>query len=166
MKKNLTVLFPYGQPVMKPIMIILSTACIILLTYINVLGQNKHIIVDDNYRCSPKVDTVDGLPVYTAVESMPSFPGGDRARIQFMNDHFNMKKKEKMEYIGARIYTTFVIDTSGNVTNVCLLKRQSPVTLNPAERESLRVLLIMPRWKPGIHEGKKVPVRLNIPFNF
>jgi protein TonB len=97
---------------------------------------------------------------------MPEFNGGDEAKIKFLSDNIKYPTLESNELFKSSVYLTFIIDTSGNVTNICVLRRQFSNGYSKIEKEAMRVLTIMPKWTPGVHNGKKVMVRLNIPIKF
>lgn len=56
----------------------------------------------------------------------------------------------------------FVVDTDGTVTNVKVLRSADPWL----DEQALRIIRAMPRWVPGRHKGRPVPVRYVIPIIF
>jgi protein TonB len=102
------------------------------------------------------------MPVYIVVEEMPSYKGGDEARIKFFIDNFTYPEINENENIQGSVYITFIIDTSGKVTNICVMRRQ----YTKLENECMRVISLMPNWNPGRQNGKNVNVRFNLPIKF
>jgi hypothetical protein len=149
---------------MKTKEIFLATLLFILSTSFNIFGQNSNLVIDDNYTCRMDVDSVNGMPIFTVVEEMPVFPGGEEARLEFIQKNLRLQQNSNMNSATSRIFLTFVIDTSGYVTNPCLLKREFPDKFSDAEKEGLRILSIMPKWIPGKQAGIKVPVRFIMPL--
>jgi hypothetical protein len=149
---------------MKTKQIYLAILFLILSASFNIFGQNSNLIIDDNYNCRMDVDSVNGMPVFTVVEEMPDFPGGEEARLEFIQKNLRQQKNSNMNSATSRIFLIFIIDTSGYVTNPCLLKREFPDKLSDSEKEGLRILKIMPKWIPGKQAGQKVPVRFIMPM--
>jgi tetratricopeptide (TPR) repeat protein len=111
----------------------------------------------------------DSVPVqeqeiYTIVEMMPTFPGGEQALFQFLNDNLNFPKAEKERGLGGVVYTSFVIDAEGNVTKPQILKGIA----NGAgfSEEALKILSLMPKWNPGMQNGQYVSVQFNLPIKW
>lgn len=109
-------------------------------------------------------DTVkdDGTPVFTVVEDMPQFQGGDEGRINFLTDNIRYPQMAKEEGIQGTVYVTFVIDENGKVTHAEILRGIG----GGCDEEALRVVRLMPRWKPGKQSGRNVRVQFNMPIKF
>jgi protein TonB len=147
---------------MKKLLFIL----ILLISCGPLSAQNTGSVTDANYACSTEVDSVDGLPVYTIVKQMPEFKGGEEARIKFLTDNIRYPEAYTDSIMRTLVYVTFVIDTRGNVTNICILNRADPESFTPFEKESMRVVSLMPAWVPGKEGRKKVPVKFVMPIRY
>ncbi len=101
-------------------------------------------------------------PVFTVVEEMPEFPGGDEARLKFLADNIEYPKIAKESGIQGTVYATFVIDTNGRITDAKILRGIG----GGCDEEMLRVLSLMPTWKAGKQAGKKVRVQFTMPMRF
>ncbi|MCU4176703.1 energy transducer TonB [Carboxylicivirga sp. N1Y90] len=110
----------------------------------------------------PMVEEVEDNKVFVRVERMPEFPGGDAALLKFIAS--NVKYPVICAEIGVqgRVYVAFVVSKDGSVTDVQVVR--SPDANLSAE--ALRVVKMMPKWKPGKQGGKPVNVSYNIPVNF
>lgn len=99
--------------------------------------------------------------VYESVENPPAFPGGEEALVRYLSKlHY---PKEQEDYQGT-LKLSFVIDTTGNLLDKCILNKvEAAYTL--LDKEGIRLLNEMPRWKPGEQNGKKVAVRFLLPMN-
>ena len=104
----------------------------------------------------------DEEPVFTVVEVMPKYPGGNEAMYKFLGENIKYPEKAKKEGIGGRVYVTFVVEKDGTVTNVKVLKGAE----ESLDKEALRVVKMMPKWKPGTQKGKPVRVQYNLPIKF
>lgn len=113
----------------------------------------------------PIGDTVELVPEtepWTWVEVMPQFPGGEAALMRFLSDEIRYPEEARKAGLEGAVHLSFVIDEKGDITEVTCL-RSPGYTLTG---EALRVLELMPRWKPGIQSGHRVKVRMTLPVNF
>jgi periplasmic protein TonB len=105
----------------------------------------------------------DQSPVYTAVNEAPEFPGGYDAFRKYLAAHIEYPRAALDTGAMGTVYISIVIDSSGNVTNAKILR--DPVGYGCGE-EALRVVKMMPAWKPGKMNGRKVSTRYTIPVKF
>jgi len=100
--------------------------------------------------------------VFTVVEKMPQYPGGDDARLKFLADNIQYPKEAKETGISGTVYVTFVIDTKGLLTDAKIMRGIG----GGCDEEVLRILALMPPWEPGTQEGKPVRVQFTMPVRF
>lgn len=98
------------------------------------------------------------------VEVMPEFEGGTDALMKFIKDNLKYPRWEKRRKIQGTVYTTFIVDEEGNITKPEIMR--SVDSSKNFDEEVLKVLGNMPKWKPGMDQGKVVPVQFNLPFKF
>ena len=105
--------------------------------------------------------------IFTIVEQMPSFPGGDAAMMKWIKDKIEAigyPQMEKEAGISGTCYVTFVIDKDGNVTDSKLLRG---VSGGPGyDKVALAVVKSMPKWAAGKQNGRAVSVQYNLPIKF
>jgi periplasmic protein TonB len=101
-------------------------------------------------------------PIFTVVESMPNFPGGEAARIQYLNDNIKYPQMARESGIQGRVFVTFVVEKDGRVTDVKVLRGIG----GGCDEEAIRVIQNMPKWEPGKQRGKPVRVQFNMPILF
>ncbi|UCJ06027.1 energy transducer TonB [Chitinophaga pendula] len=94
---------------------------------------------------------------------MPEFDKGEIGLLRFFKANF--RYPEKQDFFQGSINLVFIVDTNGRVKDGHILKK-SNTELTLLDKEALRVLSIMPRWKAGSCEGQKVPVRMFWPVKF
>ncbi len=114
---------------------------------------------------SPTVESLnpeDSVYTYNAIDVKPEFPGGESALLSFIGKNTQYPKEAKEAGIEGKVFLGFVIDKTGKVTNVEVLKSVHPLL----DSEAIRVVKSMPDWKPGVQRGKKVKVRYQLPINF
>jgi TonB family protein len=104
----------------------------------------------------------DDSPTFTVVEEMPSYPGGDDARIKFLVENIVYPKEAKEKKIMGTVYVSFIIDKTGSVTDVNVLRGIG----GGCDEEAVRVVNLMPKWVPGKKAGKNVRVQFYMPIKF
>ncbi len=102
-------------------------------------------------------------PTFTDfAEVMPVYEGGLSAMIKFLRKNLHYPSSARMTGIEGSVYIRFVIDGQGAVTDVEVIKG-----INGAlDKEAIRVVAIMPRWKPGRQHNLPVNVRMVLPIKF
>ena len=112
-------------------------------------------------------DTTIKEEIFTIVEQMPSFPGGDAEMGKWIRDKMQtigFHKAEKEAGISGKCYVSFVIDKEGNVTGAHIIRG---IDNGPGyDKLALQVVNEMPKWIPGKQNGKLVSVQYNLPINF
>jgi len=104
----------------------------------------------------------DDDSVFVIVENAPQFIGGDAALMRYLSENIIYPSIAQEVGIQGRVYVQFVVNKSGDITDVKLLKGID----RSLDAEALRVVQKMPRWKPGSQRGKNVNVSYQIPINF
>lgn len=99
---------------------------------------------------------------FTIVEQQPEFPGGLEALQLFLFNNINYPEKALENRESGTVFVTFVVDKSGAVRDVEILRGVSP----SLDEEALRVIKSLPDWSPGKIRGKAVNVQYNIPVKF
>jgi len=100
--------------------------------------------------------------VFTIVEEMPAFPGGEAERNKFLATNIQYPQQATENGIQGTVYVSFVVDSKGNVTEVKILRGIG----GGCDEEALRVVKMMPKWHPGKQNGKNVRVLFNMPIYF
>lgn len=119
----------------------------------------KQKILSDS--CNPTYDTITNTQVYTFVEEAPLYPGGTGSLIKFFEENF---KYHKEGVSNGLFMMEFVIDNTGALIGQ-RIRNKSKDQLNLMETEALRVLQVMPKWRPGKCKGKAVNVLFYLPLN-
>jgi TonB family protein len=100
--------------------------------------------------------------VYDVVENLPSFPGGPQALLQWISENMQYPDAAKKAGIKGRVIVTFVVRSDGRITDARVIRGVDP----SLDAEALRLINSMPKWTPGVQDGKAVNVRYNVPFSF
>lgn len=102
------------------------------------------------------------VTVFTVVEQAPEFPGGEKELYKYIMENLRYPKDCAEANIQGRVVLSFIVTKDGTITNPEPLK-------SPDERlteEAKRVVLSMPKWKPGVQRGENVNVKYVLPVNF
>jgi protein TonB len=106
--------------------------------------------------------TVEEPKIFTFVEQMPEFPGGDKGLIKFLQKNIKYPKRDRDLDIQGKVIIRFVVNENGKVTDVCVLRSAE----HDLDEEALRVVKQMPKFKPGKQQGRAVKVYYNVPIVF
>ena len=113
---------------------------------------------------SPQLITEEPMeePVYKVVEVMPEFPGGMKALMDFIQKNIRYPEEARKNGIQGRVAVSVVIDENGRVTDPVIMRSRYPAL----DEEALRIVELMPQWKPGMQQGKAVKVEFTFPVTF
>ena len=109
-----------------------------------------------------QVDEDVDQTVFEIVEENPEFPGGDKALTAFLLKNTVYPESAVDNGIQGRVMVNFVVERDGSVSGVEILKGGDPAL----DKEALRVVKLMPKWKPGRQQGKAVRTRFRVPVVF
>ena len=100
--------------------------------------------------------------VFTIVEQQPEFPGGMDALGQWLGENINYPQAAKDAGAQGTVYVSFVVKKDGSISDAKVLRGVGKY----CDREALRVVADMPKWKAGMQRGKAVNVQYNLPIRF
>jgi len=100
--------------------------------------------------------------VLTEADEMPVFPGGEEALMKFMSDNIQYPAVAKEKNIQGKVFISFVVEETGKVTQVAVVKGVNELLDN----EAIRVVKSLPNFKPGKDKEKNVAVQFTIPVSF
>ena len=136
------------------------------------LQQQDIVTSEDNQKAAqtqtyvaPKVveeEEESSQPIFTVVETMPQFPGGDAALLQFLAKSIKYPVIAQENGIQGRVILRFVVSKTGTIDNVTVLRSLDPT----CDKEAIRVVKSMPKWIPGKQNGNNVPVYFTLPVVF
>ena len=102
--------------------------------------------------------------IFTIVEQMPSFPGGEGELVKYLQKNIRYPAMERENNVSGTVFLTFVVGPEGNISDIKVLRG---VSGGPnLETEAIRVVKAMPTWKSGKQNGKAVAVQYNLPVRF
>lgn len=104
----------------------------------------------------------ESAEVFFIVEDMPEFPGGEMALRAYIANAIKYPVIAQENGIQGKVYVTFVVGKDGSVSNATIARGVDP----SIDKEALRVVNSLPKWKPGKQRGKPVNVSYTVPINF
>lgn len=111
----------------------------------------------------PAEDRIGGeSEIFVVVEEMPSFPGGDQALLRFLSDNLRYPSLALESRIQGLVVVQFIIDEKGQISAPSILRGIG----GGCDEEAIRVVQLMPAWKPGRQRNRPVKVRYNLPVRF
>ncbi len=110
----------------------------------------------------PPKHVVEETKIFTVVEQMPMYPGGDGALMGYLRDNIKYPTVAAENGVQGRVVVGFVVERDGSITDVKILRGVDP----SLDREAMRVVKSMPRWNPGKQNGSAVRVKYQVPVSF
>ena len=105
---------------------------------------------------------LDAEVVFDVVEQMPEFPGGPQALFTWLSQNIKYPAIAEENGVQGVVTVRYAVERDGSITDVKVM-----TSVNPAlDKEAVRVVKSMPRWKPGKQNGKTVKVRSTVPVTF
>lgn len=112
----------------------------------------------------PVVETekVEEDVIHVTAEFMPEFPGGTAALMKYLGANIKYPTISQEMNVSGRVIVQFVVDKDGTITNPTVARGVDAYL----DKEAIRVISSMPKWKPGMQNGKKVRVKYTVPVVF
>ncbi len=100
--------------------------------------------------------------IFQVVENMPEFPGGMAELMKYLQKNIKYPTISQENGVQGRVIVQFVVNRDGSIVDPVVLKSVDPYL----DKEALRVVKAMPKWKPGEQRGKPVRVKFTLPVQF
>lgn len=104
----------------------------------------------------------DEDPVYSEVDTPPSFPGGMSELMHFLSKNLKYPEQSAKNGIEGKVIVSFIVEKDGRLTNIQVEKSVAP----ELDAEAVRVISVMPKWNPGKQKGKTVRTSVTQPVRF
>ena len=121
---------------------------------------------DDDAQTTAQVpvatDMNDNPLNFRVVEKLPEFPGGMVEFMKWITKNLRYPKAAQQQKIQGKVMVAFIIGKDGTVSEIKVTKKVHPLL----DAEALRVMKMMPKWKPGEDKGKPCLTSFCIPVNF
>jgi protein TonB len=100
--------------------------------------------------------------IFQVVEEMPEFPGGMAECLKFLSKNIKYPTISQENGVQGRVIIQFVVNRDGSIVDPQVVRGVDPYL----DKEALRVVSSMPKWKPGKQRGKPVRVKYTVPVTF
>jgi protein TonB len=107
-------------------------------------------------------EEVDNTPPMRIVEEMPEPVGGLDSMYEFLRNNLKYPEVARNNNISGQVFLEFVVEKDGSISGVKVLVGVYP----DLDQEAVRVVKMMPKWKPGKQMGKPVRCFYQIPVRF
>jgi protein TonB len=104
----------------------------------------------------------DDNKIFTVVEQQPEFQGGYEAMMNFIKKNMRYPASARRMGVDGTVYVSFVVSKDGSISEVKTIRGISA----DCDKEAMRVVSMMPPWRPGKQNGKPVFVRFVLPIKF
>ena len=105
---------------------------------------------------------IDENGIHQVCEEMPEFPGGMQECMKWLGKNIKYPTTAQEKGIQGRVIVQFVVERDGSITEPKVVRGVDP----DLDKEALRVISIMPNWKPGMQKGKAVRVKYTLPVAY
>ncbi len=108
-------------------------------------------------------EEVEEQEIFEVVEQMPEFPNGGMAGLmQYLSKNIKYPTIAQENGTQGRVTVQFVVNADGSIVDAKVIRGVDPYL----DKEALRVINSMPKWKPGMQRGKAVRVKYTVPVMF
>lgn len=104
----------------------------------------------------------DSSKIFGTAEEMPSFPGGEKALMQYIKDNTYYPEEMCEGAAQGRVMVGFVINEDGSISDVKVLRSLTP----ECDEVAVKIVKGMPKWNPGKQNGKAVKTKYTVPVSF
>ncbi|MES2559294.1 MAG: TonB family protein [Bacteroidota bacterium] len=98
----------------------------------------------------------------TCTEQRPMVVGGEEALMHFLSKNINYPPDAQENNITGKVIISFIVDSNGNHSGYEVLR--SP--WQSLERETLRIVKLMPQFTPYCSHNRKLSLRYTLPVVF
>ena len=107
-------------------------------------------------------DEIDEQEIFEVVEQQAEFPGGQAALMQWLSKNIKYPAIAQENGVSGRVIVQFVVNRDGSIVDAVVARGVDPYL----DKEAIRVVNTMPKWKPGEQRGKPVRSRFTLPVVF
>lgn len=126
----------------------------------NVAPKTKYIMMENEIG---EQDSEEGEEeIFVFVEQMPEYPGGEDSLYAFLARNIKYPTEARDKGTTGVVIVKFVVEKDGSVSGIKVLRDIG----DGCGQEAIRVLQLMPRWKPARQSGKPVRCEFTLPIMF
>lgn len=134
-------------------------------------AATSKLLVGDDEAVAKGAEVAEALPqtpvdadstVLRTVEQLPEFPGGIVQFMKWLKRNLNYPNLALSQKIQGKVVVSFIVNKDGSISSPKVEKSAHPLL----DSEALRVVKMMPKWTPGMMDGKPCRTMFAIPVNF
>ena len=125
---------------------------------LNIVREHKNEVIVEEKKPVP----VEDNKVFTSVEQMPQFPGGEGELLKYISSHIKYPAIAMENNVQGRVVVQFVVTKDGSIGEVKVARGKDP----DLDKEAVRVVKTLPKFIPGKMNGQAVNVWYTLPINF
>ena len=146
---------------------------LILIVENNAKIDEELVIIDSGADANTAIDAVmqssgkheidiDDTSIFISPQEMPEFPGGYKSLLNFLSQNIKYPPIASDNGVSGKVTVNFVVNKDGSISDAKILRGVDEAL----DKEALRVVYSMPKWKSGKQAGKNVRVSYSLPINF
>jgi protein TonB len=108
-------------------------------------------------------EEIEEEQIFDVVEEQPEFPGGMKELAKYLSQNIIYPRISRDNNSQGRAFVQFIVNADGSIQDIEIFRSTGDVYL---DKEAIRVVETMPKWKPGKQQGKAVRVKYRLPINF
>lgn len=108
------------------------------------------------------IDTDNNPLNFRVVERLPEFPGGMTEFMKWLTKNLKYPESARRQNMQGMVVVSFIVNTDGSTSEIRVVRPRHP----DLDREAVRVVRMMPKWKPGEDHGKVCRTMISIPIVF
>ncbi len=124
---------------------------------LNIVREHKNEVIVEE-----KKPVVEETKVFTSVEQMPQFPGGEAELLKWISTHIKYPAIAMENNVQGKVVVQFVVTRDGSIGEVKIARGKDP----DLDKEAMRVVKTLPKFIPGKMNGQAVNVWYTLPINF
>lgn len=125
--------------------------------------DDKDVVIDIAPPVEVEEEAEDEEIVFVKVEKDPEFPGGVQALFKYLSENIKYPVIAQENGIQGQVVCQFTVNKDGSIVDINVVRSSGEPSL---DKEAVRVIQSMPKWKPGQQGGKAVRVKYTLPVRF
>ena len=141
---------------------VLPVVALSVVAFAHPEDKAKHETIKITTKKTASTTPIEEKLIFKVVEEMPEFPGGMDECKKFISKNTQYPAEAQLNGIQGRVEVNFLVTDEGDIKAPTISNSVDPLL----DAEALRVILSMPKWKPGKQRGKPVNVVMKLPISF
>ncbi len=103
--------------------------------------------------------SADTILTIATVDTKPAFKGSEKEFYKYIGINFKYPAEARQANVQGRLVVEFIIEKDGSMSNYKITRNLYYGT----DKELLRILVLAPKWTPGMKNGQAVRVKMTMP---